>query len=65
MSPKLIKLKLQAERAEREAKAAQEAYEQKWLLYVNTAKDAGFCAVCEKKLSDCRCVVMATCNPKT
>jgi len=60
------KLKLLAERQKRKWEEAQQAerlererYETLWLDYLKSRRLEGFCAACEKKLTECKCVVIA------
>ncbi len=59
-NPHITKLRLIYERTERALKIAREQKEAAWLAYLNQMRADGLCANCEKPLTECKCVLIAT-----
>lgn len=58
-NPELTKLRILAKRKEAIYLQAHKEYECAWLSYVQECRNFGYCAACEEKLSDCRCIAVA------
>lgn len=60
--PKLTKLRILAERADKKRIESDVDYRFKWLEYVRYARTLGYCAACEERLTKCRCVLQGSDN---